>query len=119
MSSWTLQPGGALFDPPAEVTYPNMSGLAPGSASYFLTFPDGGARLELMQLPTLAGRPHPPALGYAHIAITVGSRDAVDALVARLRGEGVTIRSEARVTGDGYYEAVVEDPEGNWVEITA
>ncbi len=89
-----------------------------GFASYFLAFPSGGARLELMQLPQLAPSAPPPALGYAHIAISVGSREAVDALVARLRAEGVPVRSEARTTGDGYYEAVVEDPDGNWVEIT-
>lgn len=46
--SWTLQPGGALFDPPAEVTYPNMSGLAPGSASYFLTFDHDTGRFEIV-----------------------------------------------------------------------
>ena len=61
----------------------------------------------------------PPALGYAHLAISVGSREQVDALVARARAAGVTIRSEARMTGDGYYEAVIEDPDGNPVEVTA
>ncbi len=90
-----------------------------GFASYFLTFPDGGARLELMQLPELAPCAPPPAIGYAHIALSVGTREAVDALVERLRAEGVTVRSEARTTGDGYYEAVVQDPDGNFVEVTA
>ena len=28
--AWTLQPAGAHFDPPVEITYPNMSGLPPG-----------------------------------------------------------------------------------------
>jgi hypothetical protein len=36
--AWTLQPAGATFDPPATIRYPNMSGLAPGSASFFLSF---------------------------------------------------------------------------------
>ena len=90
-----------------------------GFASYFLTFAGGGTRLELMQLPQLSPMALPPALGYAHLAISVGSREQVDALVARARAAGVTIRSEARMTGDGYYEAVIEDPDGNPVEVTA
>lgn len=69
------------------------------------------ARLELM---TMAKEPSRPA----HIAIAVGSRDAVDRLVERMRTDGITIASEPRLTGDGYYEAVVIDSEGNLIEIT-
>jgi len=36
--AWTFQPGGATFDPPVAVRYPNMSGLPPGAAAYFLTY---------------------------------------------------------------------------------
>jgi len=36
--AWTLQPSGATFDPPLEITYPNMSGLPPGALSYFFSF---------------------------------------------------------------------------------
>ena len=36
--AWTLQPSGATFDPPVEIVYPNMAGLAPGTASFFLSF---------------------------------------------------------------------------------
>ena len=50
--------------------------------------------------------------------LALGSRDAVDAAVAALRRRGVPIESEPRVTGDGYYEAVVLDPERNRVELT-
>jgi len=90
-----------------------------GFTSYFLTFPNGGARLEVMSLPELADRADGPAVGYAHLAVSVGSRGAVEALAARMRADGVRIRSEPRQTGDGYFEAVVEDPDGNSVEITA
>jgi lactoylglutathione lyase len=90
-----------------------------GFISYFLTFPKGGARLELMTLPELDGRAEAPAVGYAHLAVSVGSRSAVEALTAQMRTDGVRIRSEPRQTGDGYVEAVVEDPDGNSVEITA
>jgi catechol 2,3-dioxygenase-like lactoylglutathione lyase family enzyme len=80
-------------------------------ASRFLRL-GGPARLELM---AMAGEPARPA----HIAISVGSRDAVNRLVERMRAGGVAIASEPRLTGDGYYEAVVIDSEGNPVEITA
>ncbi len=36
--AWTLQPSGATFDPPVEIVYPNMAGLAAGTASFFLSF---------------------------------------------------------------------------------
>ncbi len=103
----------------AEANERYESARVRGFASYFLTFAGGGTRLELMQLPQLSPMALPPALGYAHLAISVGSREQVDALVARARAAGVTIRSEARMTGDGYYEAVIDDPDGNPVEVTA
>jgi lactoylglutathione lyase len=70
-----------------------------------------GARLELMASPE-----EPPRL--AHIAVSVSSREAVEHLVAEMKAAGVPIVSGPRVTGDGYYEAVVTDTEGNLVEIT-
>jgi lactoylglutathione lyase len=55
----------------------------------------------------------------AHIAISVGSRSTVDQLVKEMEQAGVQIVSGPRVKGDGYYEAVIADSEGNLVEITA
>ena len=72
-----------------------------------------------MSLPGLAGRADVPAVGYAHLAMSVGSRSAVEELTARMRADGVCVRSKPRQTGDGYFEGVVEDPDGNSVEITA
>jgi hypothetical protein len=46
--AWTLQPGGATFDPPVQVEYPNMSGLAPGAAAFFLTFNHDTERFEIV-----------------------------------------------------------------------
>src|SRR5262249_44654358 len=34
----TLQPGGVHFDPPAQVTYPNVNGLAPGDVADLFAF---------------------------------------------------------------------------------
>ncbi|MCA8958901.1 MAG: fibronectin type III domain-containing protein, partial [Planctomycetes bacterium] len=46
--AWTLQPSGTLFSPPLPITYPNMSGLAPGSIAYFLTYNHDNFRFEIV-----------------------------------------------------------------------
>jgi len=58
-------------------------------------------------------------MGLTHLAISLGSEAAVDELTARLRAEGIVVLDGPRRTGDGYYESVVLDPEGNRIEITA
>ena len=35
-----------------------------------------------------------------------------------MSSEGVSVVGQPRTTGDGYYESVVLDPEGNRIEIT-
>jgi lactoylglutathione lyase len=91
---------------------------AKGFESYFLTLPGGGARLELMRVPGLAGAAGGRRVGLAHVAIALGSEAAVDALTARLRADGYAVVDGPRRTGDGYYESVVLDPEGNRLELT-
>lgn len=91
-----------------------------GFSSYFLRFADG-ARLELMQRPDVAPRSEGPERethGLAHLAIALGSEAAVSALTERMRAAGVTVLSAPRRTGDGYYESVVLDPDGNRLELT-
>lgn len=89
-----------------------------GFESYFLTF-DSGARLEIMTLPEVQLSPRGAlCAGYAHIAFGTGSREAVDALTQRLASDGEIVISPPRVTGDGYYESVVLDCDGNQIEIT-
>jgi lactoylglutathione lyase len=88
--------------------------------SYFLTFASG-ARMELMRMPAVpAAGPEGATdrLGYTHLAFAVGSSEAVDRLTARLQADGFTVLDGPRVTGDGYYESKVLDPEGNQVELT-
>ncbi len=91
-----------------------------GFESTFVRF-DSGARLEIMTMPDVEVSPGSAAntVGVAHVAFSVGSREAVDALTERLRAAGVPVVGEPRQTGDGYYESVVLDPDGNRVEITA
>lgn len=86
-------------------------------SSYFLAFASG-ARLELMQQPELPPAGRVPRLGYAHLAFATGSPAAVRALTERLRAADYFVLSEPRTTGDGYFESVVADPDGNLVEIT-
>ncbi|WP_072524534.1 VOC family protein [Clostridium sp. Marseille-P3244] len=86
--------------------------------SYFLTFSDG-SRLEIMSRPQMDDSIKTPArTGYIHIAFSVGSKDNVDALTARLQEDGYETISGPRTTGDGYYESCVAGIEGNLIEIT-
>ncbi|KFF12154.1 hypothetical protein IW15_11360 [Chryseobacterium soli] len=90
-------------------------------ASYFLSFDtDSSTRLELMQRPDCIDNnvTRGMLMGYAHLAVSVRSKEKVDLLTEKLRTDGYSIVGEPRTTGDGYYESIVEDPEGNWIEIT-
>lgn len=100
---------------------PNYVNAAKGFESCFLSF-SSGARLEAMKTTSIHLVGPPPGtqpLGLTHLAITVGSEGAVDALTERLRNDGVRVVDGPRRTGDGYYEAVILDPDGNRVEICA
>jgi lactoylglutathione lyase len=90
---------------------------AKGFESYFIQF-DSGARLEIMRQSSVVKPSGGERLGWAHIAFSLGSREDVEQLTARLSGDGFRLINGPRVTGDGYYESVIEDPEGNQVELT-
>lgn len=91
---------------------------AKGLATYFLSF-DGGPRLELMQRVDVAAAAEGETIGYAHVALALGSDAEVDTLTAAMEATGVTRVDGPRRTGDGYYESVVLDPDGNRIELTA
>ena len=75
-----------------------------------------------MQRPDIRPKPHThPSdefIGYAHLAMSVDSAEIVDQLTARLIADGYPHIDGPRHTGDGYYESVILDPEGNRIEIT-
>ena len=93
--------------------------LGKGFSSYFLSFTTG-TRIEQMKKSEIQESPRPRGLnsGFAHIAISVGSKDQVDLLTETFRKTGIPIIGEPRTTGDGYYESVILDPENNRIEIT-
>ena len=91
-----------------------------GFQSYFLSF-SSGARLEIMSLENIEQTrniPGKPFTGIIHFAISVGSEAKVDALTSQLQQDGYPHLDGPRRTGDGYYESVVQDPDGNLIEIT-
>lgn len=88
-----------------------------GFESYFLTF-ESGARLEIMRRIDVTEQIPHELLGWAHIAISLGSRELVDELTIKLQQDGYIKVNGPRTTGDGYYESVIEDPEGNLIELT-
>jgi lactoylglutathione lyase len=91
-----------------------------GFESCFLSFADG-ARIEAMKTTTLDPVPFEPGvqrMGLTHVAISVGSEQQVDELTQRIKGDGYQVLDGPRRTGDGYYESVVVDPDGNRIEIT-
>jgi len=88
--------------------------------SFFLSF-ERGPRLELMQMPGIPDNQNDLVKQYKgliHFAVSVGSAEEVNRITEAMRLAGVTILGEPRFTGDGYYESVVADPEGNRIEIT-
>ena len=87
--------------------------------SYFLTA-DDGARLELMWRPGLSNTVanNGELCGISHIAMSLGSKARVKDLYDQLVQDGYSSVSMPRLTGDGYYEACFEDPDGNRIELT-
>jgi lactoylglutathione lyase len=91
--------------------------------SRFVTF-DEGARLEVMKRPDIDADVGTEAMfhvehcGLTHLSFSVGSKEEVDRLTRQMSDDGIQVIGEPRTTGDGYYESVILDPEGNRVEIT-
>jgi lactoylglutathione lyase len=100
---------------------PHYVNAAKGFESCFLSF-DEGARIEVMKSTTLSPlvvEPGAQRMGLTHLAIALGSKQRVDELTRRLANDGYAIIDGPRRTGDGYYESVTLDPDGNRIEITA
>ena len=106
----------SFFD--GEINEKYCSQTNPGFESFFVKIGDNIA-IELMTKPGLvaltADNNH---TGWVHLAISVGGAENVHRLAKRADAQGILV-SPPRTTGDGYYEAVIKDPDGNLIEIVA
>ena len=102
------------FDAECNEKYVNDEGFS----SYFLTF-DSDVRVEIMGNTNLEYHVFKDLeSGMNHLAFSVGSKENVIALTKQLEEDGYAITSQPQMTGDGYYESKVSDPDGNSIEIT-
>lgn len=86
--------------------------------SYFLRF-DDGVQLEIMNKPNMNDEVKSLSrTGFSHMAFSVGSKEKVDEMTAKLKKDGYEVISGPRTTGDGYYESCILGPENNQIEIT-
>jgi len=97
------------FDSTAGKLYVNPKN---GFSSYFIHF-KSGCKLELMYQADIRTEK-----SYGHIAVSVGRKQEVDNITERFKNKGFQIYDGPRVTGDGFYESTIIDPEGNKIEIT-
>ena len=104
------------FDAKPNIKYQNRT---TGLESYFLSFPDSDMKLEIMYRPSVVQKIESNLhLGYIHMAFSVGSRAKVEYITQLLENDGYTVVSRPRITGDGFFESCVLDPDGNQIEIT-
>ena len=106
------------FDASSNEIYHNHS---KGFRSYFLSF-NGDCRLEIMEMPGIPRTKNDSLkqfTGIIHFAFKAGSRSEVNRLTEDIRKDGFKVIREPRTTGDGHYESVILDPDGNRVEIVA
>lgn len=106
------------FNAASNEKYCSMHDFNQRFESYFLSF-GGDCRLELMQMGSIPegdGADGNETTGLTHFSFAMDTREALDALAARLEADGFRLVGKPRMTGDGFYEACVLDPDGNRVE---
>lgn len=103
------------FDAVSNEMYHNQR---TGFKSYFLSFEEG-ARLEIMTKEAMEDTKKTlTRTGFIHLAFSVGSKEKVDSLTSKMKGDGYEVISGPRTTGDGYYESCIVAVEDNQIEIT-
>ena len=87
-----------------------------GFESYFISF-DEGPSLELMSRPDVQNTVvEENRVGLTHLAFTFPGQEEVLRFTEEMRSEGYTIAGEPRTSGDGYFESVILDPDGNRID---
>ena len=126
--AWTLQPGGAVFDPPVEIRMPNFDGLAPGALVYFLSFDHDTMRFEIAGSGTVTddgtrivsdtnsgirkagwGSSCPPYPNVGSMLRNLCGDAAVDAAIERLKSSGRTSVTVEEVIQEVIKEGCGED----------
>ena len=86
---------------------------------YFLSFPNGDGRIELQKkqsdLPDNIN--NQGAIGIAHVAFQVETKEELHRLTERMIADGVKLRTMPTAYGKDFYESSFFDPDGNIVEI--
>ena len=85
--------------------------------SYLLTFEDG-ASLRIVHKPALANHKDINHAGFSRLAFSLGSKEAVDELTARIAADGFHVLYQPQVTAHGRYESCVLDIEENQYVLT-
>ena len=89
-----------------------------GFESYFLSF-EGEATLEIMRRKDVTETVKVESIGFCHLAFYVKDKAELLQMTERFRKDGFGIVGEPRLTGDGFFESVVLDPDGNRIELVA
>lgn len=91
-----------------------------GFESYFIKF-EGETTLEIMRSIHINDKNvfKEKELGLCHFAFQLESRNKVDLLTEQLEKDGYQIIGKPRITGDGFYESVILDIDGNHIELVS
>ena len=88
--------------------------------SCFLSF-ESGARIEIMEMEGIPDNANDTLVkqhkGLVHLAFGAENPGRVNDLARQLEQDGYRIIDGPRITGDGYYEFVTFDPDGNRLEV--
>jgi hypothetical protein len=58
-------------------------------------------------------------IGITHFTISRGSKETVNLLTDRLREDRYIIQGGHKTSGNGYYENIILDSKGNFIELPA
>jgi len=101
------------FNGKSNAKYINSS---KGFESYFITF-EGEVSLEIMRRTDIQERADGERMGLCHLAFSLPSKTQVNEMTERFRNDGFEVAGEPRLTGDGFYESVILDVDGNRIEL--